>query len=400
MHRRSTIVLATFWLCLHTGSAQSPGQFGPNQSRLIAAAIYSGSNRGAQASPAQDSAGIAGDWNGTLEVLGQKLRLVLRIKKNADGKLTGTLDSLDQGANDIPIAHVDQAGADVKLELSGIAADYQGKLDGTGTEISGAWKQNGGTLPVVFNRAIDKTYGDLKPSKGLPATLAGFEDQANFTLFLNGQRLTMMESTWKKNGSFEGHAAINLAGEKTETTTRIVPAADGRWARITLESALGLVMLTRQGSIVTHMFKRKKNTWETREGLVLFDNNSPALISQALRRYDRKKGGVQKFPLLILPDTLAELTVEAKRTTVYKIAGKNRTLTKFLYGLPGMDIYAWADAEGKVYLVNVPAQKAAFVREGYEALRKVEVSDAFHSAPRKAGRDERDRIGDMAPCCQ
>ncbi len=395
MQGRSIIALATFWLCLHTVHAQSPDQPGPNQSRLIAASIHSGSDPGAQ-----DSASIAGDWNGTLEVLGQKLRLVLRIKKNADGKLTGTLDSLDQGANDIPVSHVEQAGEDVKLELSGIAAAFQGKLNATGTEITGAWKQSGGTLPVVFSRAAEKAAADPKPVKGLPATLAGFEDQGNFTLFLNGQRLTVMESRWKKNGSFEGHAAINLAGQKTETTTRIVPALDGRWARITLESALGLVMLTRKGSTVTHMFKNKKNTWETREGLVLFDNNSPALISQALRRYDRKKGGVQKFPLLILPDTLTDLTVEAKRTTTYKIAGKNRTLTKFLYGLPGMEIYAWADAEGRVYLVNVPAQKAAFVREGYEALLKAEVSGASHPVPRKAAQDAEGRIGHMAPCCQ
>jgi hypothetical protein len=399
MQGTSIIALAAFWLWL-AGGVQSSDPFAAKQSLPIAAAIRSGSNPVTQGNTSQDNVSITGDWNGTLEVLRQKLRLVLRIRKNPDGNLTGTLDSPDQTANDIPLSHADQSGEDVQLELSGIDAAFQGKLNATGTEITGAWKQNGGTLPVIFHRVIDKASADAKLAKGLPATLAGFEDQANFILFLNGQRLSVMESTWKKNGSFEGHASLNLAGQKTETTTRIVPAADGRWARITLESALGLVMLTRQGSTVTHMFKRKKNTWESREGLVLFDNNSPALISQAVRRYDRKKDGVQKFPLLMLPDTLTDLTLEAKGTKVYKIAGRNRTLTKFLYGLPGTDIYAWADAEGRVYLVNVPAQKAAFVREGFDALRKAEVSDASRSAPGKAARDEAGRIGRVATCCQ
>jgi hypothetical protein len=209
----------------------------------------------------------------------------------------------------------------------------------------------------------------------------------------------VMQCTWRKNGSFEGHAAMNLAGQKTETTTRILPARDGRWARITMESALGLVMLTRKGSTVTHMFKVKKNTWESREGLVLFDNNSPALISQALRRYDRRKGGVQKFPLLILPDTLAELRLEAKKTTHDQIAGKKWTLTKFFYGLPGIDIHVWADTEGRVYLVDIPAQKATFVREGYEALRKSEVPDSPHSALRRTEREQASQIRPIA-CCQ
>jgi hypothetical protein len=399
MHVRNVIVLAALLFGLQSSKAQSPEQPGSDNSLLMAVSTGSVSNHGILQSSAEDSQDISGEWDGILFVLGQKLRLTLHIRRNADGKLTGTLDSVDQAASDIPISRVEQAGGDVELELSGIAAAYQGKLNAAGNEITGAWKQNGGILPVVFSRFIEKASVDPKSSKGLPATLAGFEDQANFILFLNGQRLTVMQSTWRKNGSFEGHAAMNLAGQKTETTTRILPARDGRWARITMESALGLVMLTRKGSTVTHMFKLKKNTWESREGLVLFDNNSPALISQSLRRYDRRKGGVQKFPLLILPDTLAELRLEAMKTTHDTIAGKKWTLTKFFYGLPGIDIHVWADTEGRVYLVDIPAQKATFVREGYEALRKPEISNSSHPALRKIGRDQAGQIRPV-PCCQ
>ena len=115
----------------------------------------------AQAAP-PESKSIVGDWNGALEAQGTKLRLVLHIKKNPDGTLTATLDSLDQGANAIPVSAVSQKGNDVKLELSGIAASYQGKLNAAGTEITGEWKQ-GGTLPLIFKRAGDKSAGQKTP---------------------------------------------------------------------------------------------------------------------------------------------------------------------------------------------------------------------------------------------
>jgi len=105
------------------------------------------------ASPASKS--IAGDWNGELNAQGTKLRVVLHVKKNPDGTLAATVDSPDQAASGIPVSAVSVKGNDVHLELSGIAASYQGKLNAAGTVITGEWKQ-GGTLPLVFKRAGDK----------------------------------------------------------------------------------------------------------------------------------------------------------------------------------------------------------------------------------------------------
>ncbi len=49
---------------------------------------------------------IAGDWQGTLSAGGAELRLVLHITKAADGSLKATLDSVDQGANGIPVSSI------------------------------------------------------------------------------------------------------------------------------------------------------------------------------------------------------------------------------------------------------------------------------------------------------
>ncbi len=105
-----------------------------------------------------ESKSIAGDWNGELNVQNTKLRLVLHIKKNLDGTFAATLDSLDQNANGIPVSSVSQKGTDVKLDLKGIGASYQGTLNPAGTEITGEWNQ-GGNLPLIFKRAGNKGAG-------------------------------------------------------------------------------------------------------------------------------------------------------------------------------------------------------------------------------------------------
>src|SRR5947209_2856357 len=336
----------------------------------------------APATPARPGNSLEGEWSGALDVQGQKLRLVLKVKKTPDGKLSATLDSPDQGANGIPISLVEQSGDAVKLELAGIGAGYEGKMNATGTEITGQWKQGGGSLPLTLQRAGSKQAGKDAEPKGLPATLAGFEDEATFSLVLNEERLGVMQSTWKKDGNFESHATVTLAGQTVKTSTTITPDADGRWIKIVTESPVATQTLTRQGQSVTRVSKDKTTTWETREGVLLFENNAPALMSQAIRAYDRKKGGPQKFPIMIIPGVALELTLEAKETSDHSVAGKDLSLTRFLYGLPGIDLYAWADSTGKVYLAEVPAQKAAFIREGYDALRKAESSDMLLSAPK------------------
>lgn len=101
---------------------------------------------------------IEGEWNGALDAGGQKLRLRVKISKGSGDKLTGAIDSLDQGANNIPISSVEQSGNEVKLELAEIGASYHGTMNADGSEISGEWKQGGGALPLVLRRSGSKEH--------------------------------------------------------------------------------------------------------------------------------------------------------------------------------------------------------------------------------------------------
>lgn len=94
---------------------------------------------------------VAGDWQGTLEDGGQKLRLALHIKQAADGTLSATLDSLDQGVNGIAIDKISFQNGKLSFSSTAVHGTYEGKLT-AGSTIEGTWSQ-GQPLPLNFKRA-------------------------------------------------------------------------------------------------------------------------------------------------------------------------------------------------------------------------------------------------------
>lgn len=97
---------------------------------------------------------IVGDWRGTIAANGAQLRVVLHIKKSADGGLQATLDSVDQpGGNGIPVSSISLKEAKLSLGLAAIHATYEGAVAIGGDSISGTWTQ-GAALPLEFKRAV------------------------------------------------------------------------------------------------------------------------------------------------------------------------------------------------------------------------------------------------------
>jgi fermentation-respiration switch protein FrsA (DUF1100 family) len=98
--------------------------------------------------------GIAGSWEGTLEV-GVKLRVVFNIVKSDEGKLSGTLDSPDQAAKGIPISEVRYVDDTLRLTVKAIDGSFEGKLDPAAGQIAGLWTQGGQSLALTL-KPIDK----------------------------------------------------------------------------------------------------------------------------------------------------------------------------------------------------------------------------------------------------
>jgi len=91
-----------------------------------------------------------GAWQGTLDAGGQKLRLVLTITKNSDGKYSGTVNSIDQGVV-LPIDVITVNGDFVRIES--LRSAFDGKLNADGSELTGQFSQGGAVFPLTFKRA-------------------------------------------------------------------------------------------------------------------------------------------------------------------------------------------------------------------------------------------------------
>src|SRR6476619_108671 len=84
---------------------------------------------------------IAGDWQGTLNTGMGELGLVIHITKAANGSLTATLDSVDQGANGIPVKSVTLKDSKLSLDVEAVHGTYEGTVAADGKSISGTWSQ-------------------------------------------------------------------------------------------------------------------------------------------------------------------------------------------------------------------------------------------------------------------
>jgi hypothetical protein len=90
---------------------------------------------------------LEGSWEGSLDVKGQILRLVLKLANGANGA-TGVLVSLDQNSVEIPVATVTQQGSRLTLLVTMIGGTFDGELKGG--ELAGTWTQGPLNLPLVF----------------------------------------------------------------------------------------------------------------------------------------------------------------------------------------------------------------------------------------------------------
>jgi hypothetical protein len=94
---------------------------------------------------------LVGDWQGKLSAGGVELRLVLHVIKAGDGSLSGTLDSIDQGANGIAMT-VHKTDTKVALESSDLHANFDGTLSADGKMLKGTWSQQGQSMPLDLEK--------------------------------------------------------------------------------------------------------------------------------------------------------------------------------------------------------------------------------------------------------
>jgi pimeloyl-ACP methyl ester carboxylesterase len=100
---------------------------------------------------------LEGVWEGALDVGAMKLRLALKVAKAADGALAAKLDSLDQGATDLPVDVISLKDDAVHFEMKRLLVAFDGTLNKEGSEIAGQFSQGGTSFPLILKRVAKPT---------------------------------------------------------------------------------------------------------------------------------------------------------------------------------------------------------------------------------------------------
>ena len=175
--------------------------------RLLAAAVSLA--LALPAAAAEPKKPIAGYWFGTLTVGPIELRLGFLIKAKDDGSLTAVMDSIDQGARDIPLDSATFADGTLTLKLAKARMTYTGKLQPDGDTITGNLDQ-GAQMPLELKRR-EKRFEPVRPQtpkKPYPYV----EEPVKFPSRADGVTLAGTLTRPKGDGPFPAVALITGSG--------------------------------------------------------------------------------------------------------------------------------------------------------------------------------------------
>ncbi|MHB8055709.1 MAG: serine hydrolase [Candidatus Aminicenantales bacterium] len=119
-----------------------------------------------QASPA---ATLAGHWEGTLDIPGQKLEINLDFTAK-NGGWTGDITIPVQQAIDVPLIEIALQGNQAGFKIQGIPGDptFKGEISADGKKMTGTFTQGGASFPFALDLGGD-------PAAKIRAALEGFD---------------------------------------------------------------------------------------------------------------------------------------------------------------------------------------------------------------------------------
>jgi hypothetical protein len=115
---------------------------------------------------------IQGHWKGTLAVGPVQLRILFKIAESPAGTFSGVLDSIDQGARNIPLTTVTFTKPTLQIEVKAIGGSFDGKLTADGKQVVGDWEQLGRSTPLTLTRADPDEFATAPAPNALASSSA------------------------------------------------------------------------------------------------------------------------------------------------------------------------------------------------------------------------------------
>jgi len=95
---------------------------------------------------------VQGLWHGTLMVEKVPLRLDFKVAEATDGSLRVQVDSVDQGAKNMPASSASYDDSMLEMEFASLNGKFRGRMTGQDDEIIGTWSQAGKQWPLTLKR--------------------------------------------------------------------------------------------------------------------------------------------------------------------------------------------------------------------------------------------------------
>lgn len=112
-------------------------------------------------------AGLAGNWQGNIQLPGQALEVSISLKQDPQGSWTGSIDIPAQKAKGLPLKEIQVKGQDVSFQIEGIPGNPTFKGTLSDTSLKGSFTQGGQNFPFSLNQAAASasatTDTDSKP---------------------------------------------------------------------------------------------------------------------------------------------------------------------------------------------------------------------------------------------
>jgi serine-type D-Ala-D-Ala carboxypeptidase/endopeptidase len=204
---------------------------------------------------AQQKSNIAGDYVGTLG----SLHLKLHLKMGADGVLSGTLDSPDQGASGLPCADFHLDGTALSFGVPSVHGKWKGTIGRDGASLSGIWDQ-GNPMPLDFTRGTFALAAKPSAVDGiwlgtLQAGSQSLRVQIQVKSNTAGQEFCTLDSLDQHATGLE---CTNVVAKGNDFAFD-VPAVHGHWAGKLSEDSKTLVGTWDQGSPLPLNFTRQSS---------------------------------------------------------------------------------------------------------------------------------------------
>lgn len=201
---------------------------------------------------AQSNPAVAGDYAG---ILGGTLHVKLHIEIDAAGAITGTLDSVDQGALGIPCAGFHLEGQSLTFTIPAVHGTWKGTVTADG--LTGTWDQ-GAPQPLNFTRDTFMAAAKLSPVDGiwlgtLTAGSASLRIQLHIKSDSAGNEFCTLDSL--DQGAM-GNECANVAFAAPDFSFD-VPIVHGSWAGKLSAEGNTLAGTWNQGSPLTLNFARQ-----------------------------------------------------------------------------------------------------------------------------------------------